>query len=88
MEVTKKQLADIFAVSVRTIQNWQEQGMPVASGGGKGNEVKYDSAVAIAWFSARDAGLKTRNFAGKLRIFAERKRPISNPAQPNMSVIA
>lgn len=58
MEVTKKQLADILAVSVRTIQNWQEQGMPVASGSGKGNEVKYDSAVAIAWFSARDAEIE------------------------------
>ncbi|WP_164724130.1 terminase small subunit, partial [Escherichia coli] len=24
---------------IRTIQNWQEQGMPVLRGGGKGNEV-------------------------------------------------
>ncbi|EIN90900.1 phage DNA packaging protein Nu1 [Escherichia coli PA22] len=28
MEVNKKQLADIFGASIRTIQNWQEQGMP------------------------------------------------------------
>ncbi|MVW05571.1 hypothetical protein GP684_17705 [Escherichia coli] len=27
MEVNKKQLADIFGASIRTIQNWQEQGM-------------------------------------------------------------
>ncbi len=26
MEVNKKQLADIFGASIRTIQNWQEQG--------------------------------------------------------------
>lgn len=39
MEVNKKQLADIFGASIRTIQNWQEQGMPVLRGGGKGNEV-------------------------------------------------
>ena len=38
MEVNKKQLADIFGASIRTIQNWQEQGMPVLRGGGKGNE--------------------------------------------------
>ncbi len=37
MEVNKKQLADIFGASIRTIQNWQEQGMPVLRGGGKGN---------------------------------------------------
>lgn len=46
MEVNKKRLSDIFGVSVRTIQNWQDQGMPVARGGGKGNEVLYDSAAA------------------------------------------
>ncbi|EPL5641267.1 terminase small subunit, partial [Klebsiella oxytoca] len=28
MEVNKKQLSDIFGVSIRTIQNWQDQGMP------------------------------------------------------------
>ncbi len=32
MEVNKKQLADIFGASIRTIQNWQEQGMPVLRG--------------------------------------------------------
>ena len=33
MEVNKKQLADIFGASIRTIQNWQEgQGMPVLTG--------------------------------------------------------
>lgn len=37
MEVNKKQLADIFGASIRTIQNWQEQGMPVLRGGGKQN---------------------------------------------------
>ena len=47
MEVNKKQLADIFGASIRTIQNWQEQGMPVLRGGGKGNEVLYDSAAVI-----------------------------------------
>lgn len=51
MEVNKKQLADIFGASVRTIQNWQEQGMPVLRGGGKGNEVLYDSAAVIKWYA-------------------------------------
>ncbi len=51
MEVNKKQLADIFGASIRTIQNWQEQGMPVLRGGGKGNEVLYDSAAVIRWYA-------------------------------------
>ncbi len=40
MEVNKKQLADIFGASIRTIQNWQEQGMPVLRGGGKRTGIK------------------------------------------------
>ncbi|CAM8206679.1 hypothetical protein ESCOCK398M_06770 [Escherichia coli] len=51
MEVNKKQLAEIFGASIRTIQNWQEQGMPVLRGGGKGNEVLYDSAAVIKWYA-------------------------------------
>lgn len=34
MEVNKKRLSEIFGVSIRTIQNWQDQGMPFARGGG------------------------------------------------------
>lgn len=49
MEVNKKRLSEIFGVSVRTIQNWQDQGMPVVRGGGKGNEVLYESSAAIEW---------------------------------------
>ncbi|MCT4701212.1 terminase small subunit [Enterobacteriaceae bacterium H20N1] len=74
MNVNKKQLSDIFGVSVRTIQNWQDQGMPVASGGGKGNEVLYDSAAAIEWYSARDASIeneKLRKEVEELRIAGE-----------------
>ena len=52
MEVNKKRLSEIFGVSVRTIQNWQDQGMPVARGGGKGNEVLYESS-AIKPFSTQ-----------------------------------
>ena len=57
MEVNKKRLSEIFGISIRTIQNWQDQGMPVARGGGKGNEVLYDSAAVIEWYSARDASI-------------------------------
>lgn len=74
MEVNKKRLSDIFGVSVRTIQNWQDQGMPVARGGGKGNEVLYDSAAAIEWYSARDAEIeneKLRKEVEDLRIASE-----------------
>lgn len=74
MEINKKGLSEIFGVSVRTIQNWQDQGMPVARGGGKGNEVLYDSAATIEWYSARDAAIeneKLRKEVEALRIASE-----------------
>ncbi|MDH7124521.1 terminase small subunit [Escherichia coli] len=46
MEVNKKQLADIFGASIRTIQNWQEQGMPVLRGGGKRDIIKAMNKAA------------------------------------------
>ena len=74
MEVNKKRLSEIFDVSIRTIQNWQDQGMPVARGGGKGNEVLYDSAAVIEWYSARDAAIeneKLRKEVEQLRVDSE-----------------
>lgn len=74
MEVNKKRLSEIFGVSIRTIQNWQDQGMPVVRGGGKGNEVLYDSAAAIEWYSARDAAIeneKLRKEVEQLRVDSE-----------------
>ncbi|MBU4683275.1 MULTISPECIES: terminase small subunit [Cedecea] len=74
MEVNKKQLSEIFGVSIRTIQNWQDQGMPVARGGGKGNEVLYETSAAIGWFTERDATLeneKLRKEVDELRSLSE-----------------
>ncbi len=73
MEVNKKQMADIFGASIRTIQNWQEQGMPVLRGGGKGNEVLYDSAAVIKWYAERDAEIENE----KLRREVEELRQAS-----------
>lgn len=74
MEVNKKRLSEIFGVSIRTIQNWQDQGMPVARGGGKGNEVLYNSAAVIEWYSVRDAAIeneKLRKEVEQLRVDSE-----------------
>nr|UNB12237.1 Hypothetical protein [Cloning vector pMUT13] len=84
MEVNKKQLADIFGASIRTIQNWQEQGMPVLRGGGKGNEVLYDSAAVIKWYAERDAEIENE----KLRREVEELRQASEADPATRSVPA
>ncbi|MEF9704822.1 DNA-packaging protein, partial [Escherichia coli] len=55
------------------MQNWQEQGMPVLRGGGKGNEVLYDSADVIKWYAERDAEIENE----KLRREVEELRQAS-----------
>lgn len=78
MEVNKKQLADIFGASIRTIQNWQEQGMPVLRGGGKGNEVLYDSAAVINGMPKGMLKLRTKSCAGRLKNCGRPARQISS----------
>ncbi|MCV4626179.1 terminase small subunit, partial [Escherichia coli] len=55
MKVNKKKLAEIFNVDPRTIERWQSQGLPCVSGGGKGVESVFDTAMAIQWYAQREA---------------------------------
>lgn len=47
--------------------------MPVLRGGGKGNEVLYDSAAVIKWYAERDAEIENE----KLRREVEELRQAS-----------
>jgi len=49
-------IADLFGVSRETIDNWQQQGMPVAKRGGPGVPSEYESADCINWLVAREVG--------------------------------
>lgn len=63
MNVNKKTLSEIFNVDPRTIERWMSQGLPLASGGGKGVGVTFDSELVIKWYVDRDCELEN----GKLR---------------------
>lgn len=59
MRITgQEQIASMFAVTVKTINEWQEQGLPVALrgefAGGVPNE--YESGACIAWLVEREVG--------------------------------
>lgn len=58
MKVNKKKLAEIFNVDPRTIERWQSQGLPCVSGGGKGVESVFDTAMAIQWYAQREADIE------------------------------
>jgi hypothetical protein len=50
MRITGQQgIADMFGVSRETIDNWQQQGLPVARRGGPGVPSEYESADCISW---------------------------------------
>jgi phage terminase Nu1 subunit (DNA packaging protein) len=47
-------IADMFGVSRETIDNWQQQGMPVAARGGPGVPSEYESETCINWLIDRE----------------------------------
>src|SRR3990172_13341229 len=49
MIVNKHQLADVMGVSERTLSEWQEDGLPIKSVGGRGMENQYETAEVIEW---------------------------------------
>jgi phage terminase Nu1 subunit (DNA packaging protein) len=49
MIVNKNQLADVMGVSERTLSEWQEDGLPIKSVGGRGLENQYETAEVIEW---------------------------------------
>lgn len=54
--LTKKQVAELYQVSTRTIDNWVKRGMPfVPCGGAK----RFDPVEVAAWL-ARDAHARLR----------------------------
>lgn len=59
MRVNRTQLADILGVSVPTISNWLDDGLPYAVQGSKGKEWVFETGDVINWyarekFKARD----------------------------------
>ncbi|HAO2723450.1 TPA: hypothetical protein IHL95_001720 [Escherichia coli] len=83
MEVNKKQLADIFGASIRTIQNWQEQGMPVLRGGGKGTG-KRKTFVNTTLGETWEAKIGERPDA---EVMAERKEHYSAPVPDRVAYL-
>jgi phage terminase Nu1 subunit (DNA packaging protein) len=53
MIVNKNQLADVMGVSERTLSEWQEDGLPIKSVGGRGLENQYETAEVIEWLVQR-----------------------------------
>lgn len=72
--VNKRQLAEIFDVSQRTLTDWQQKGMPIRVLGDRGTENQYDTAAVIEWhLQRRLAGEKQESSRERLeRLQADR----------------
>lgn len=68
MRITGQQgIADLFGVSRETIDNWQQQGMPVDVRGGPGVPSEYDSERCVRWLVERELGkVRTESPADRL----------------------
>lgn len=59
MIVNKNQLSDVVGKSQRTLTEWQDDGMPIESVGGRGLDNQYDTARVIEWMVQRSLAGKT-----------------------------
>lgn len=66
VKVNKKKLAEIFNVDPRTIERWQSQGLSCVSGGSKGVESVFDTAMAIQWYAQREADIENEKLRKEL----------------------
>ena len=49
-------IANVFGVSVKTIHEWHEQGLPIAARGSPGKPSEYDTLACINWLVDREVG--------------------------------
>lgn len=52
-EVNRSGLADVFGVSLPTVDNWRRAGCPVLANGGSGKSYSFDTAVVADWLRER-----------------------------------
>ncbi len=79
INVNKKQLADIFGLSQRTLTELQRAGLPIEERGARGRSHVYDTARVFAWFLARETVKHKPN--GKMMLDAAEERALLWRAQ-------
>lgn len=58
MRCNRRTLADFLAVSLPTITNWIDEGLPFTIQGSKGKEWEFESAEVLTWWAANKARQK------------------------------
>ena len=53
-QVTRQALADVFGVSLPTIDAWVRKGCPFVEKGGRGQEWQFNTAQVSKWLRDRD----------------------------------
>ncbi|OTG64353.1 hypothetical protein B9T25_13005 [Acinetobacter sp. ANC 4470] len=73
-EVTRQGLADIFGVSLPTIDSWVRNGCPYIQKGGRGQEWKFNTAAVSSWLRERDVEDATGGIPDDIELLRVRKQ--------------
>lgn len=73
-EVTRQGLADIFGVSLPTIDNWVRRGCSYIQKGGRGQEWKFNTAIVSNWLRDRDVEDATSGIPDDIELLRVRKQ--------------
>jgi hypothetical protein len=52
----REAIANVFGVSIKTIHEWHDHGLPIASRGSPGKPSEYDTLACIKWRIDREIG--------------------------------
>lgn len=53
MIVNKRELSELLNVTERTLTDWQDDGLPIANRGVRGQEHQYDTVAVVRWLTER-----------------------------------
>lgn len=66
--VNKQRLAKIIGVTVRTLSEWQKEGLPIKKNGLRGQSNDYDTATVIEWLIKRASDTDAEMERARIRL--------------------
>ena len=86
--VTRRKLAELFAVHMQTVTKWEQEGMPIAVRGGRGKPSRYSERDVRAWLKAREEAAENGLMLDPVQERARRERAQAILAEQTVAIRA
>ena len=86
--VTRRKLAELFAVHMQTVTKWEQEGMPIAVRGSRGRPTKYSESDVKEWLQAREEAAEQGLMLDPVQERARRERAQAILAEQTVAIRA